>query len=127
METIGCTSPFASNNKSNICKAPNESLKAKIMEEDLMTQQEIFNITTCPYPCKFINLKLVPTVDENDPAIEFNIKFERFIRLTRSYYNYGELEMIAEFGGYVGLFLGFSFLHIGTAFESIVSYYSLKP
>ena len=39
------------------------------------------------------------------------------IKVTEAYYSYTELELIAEFGGYVGLFLGISVFDINQIFS----------
>ena len=39
---------------------------------------------------------------------EVYLKFEQLIKETKSYYAYSGLSLIAEIGGYVGLFLGIS-------------------
>ena len=43
--------------------------------------------------------------------------FDQFIKVTDTYIAYTELELFAEFGGYVGLFLGFSVFHLSGAFQ----------
>ena len=45
------------------------------------------------------------------------IYFEEIINVTKGYYLYSGLSMIAEIGGYVGLFLGVSVNHITTLME----------
>ena len=39
---------------------------------------------------------------------EVHLNFEQLIQETKSHYTYSELSLIAEIGGYVGLFLGIS-------------------
>ena len=43
-------------------------------------------------------------IDLEEPVMVF--EFNKFIKTTKSRYAYQELEFLAEFGGYVGLFLG---------------------
>ena len=47
------------------------------------------------------------------------IKFNKIISVTESYYSYTELELLAEFGGYVGLFLGLSVFDLSRLLEQI--------
>ena len=65
----------------------------------------------CPKPCQFLSIRL----SENTLSLteESNIvfKFEQYLRVTTSTIAYGGLELLAELGGYVGLFLGISFLN----------------
>ena len=46
--------------------------------------------------------------------------FNRFITTTKARYAYRELELLAEFGGYVGLFLGISVFNLREAFGKMV-------
>ena len=39
---------------------------------------------------------------------KFSMNFQKFIKVSRTHWDYGGLELIAEVGGYVGLFLGVS-------------------
>ena len=46
--------------------------------------------------------------------------FNKFIKITKARYAYRELEFLAEFGGYVGLFLGISVFHLREAFQRLI-------
>ena len=48
--------------------------------------------------------------------------FKQYIKVTKAYYSYTELELIAEFGGYVGLFLGISVLDINWISSKILDH-----
>ena len=48
--------------------------------------------------------------------------FNKYIRVTNAEYSYTELELLAEFGGYVGLFLGMSVFHLSVMFDKILEY-----
>ena len=54
--------------------------------------------------------------DSNSIYLEFN----KFIKATKARYAYRELELLAEFGGYVGLFLGISIFDLRQAFFKII-------
>ena len=47
-------------------------------------------------------------------------QFEKFIRTTKARYAYQGLEFLAEFGGYVGLFLGISVFHLREVFQTLI-------
>ena len=53
------------------------------------------------------------------------LNFNKFIKTTRADHYYGELEMLAEFGGYMGLFLGISLFHLRSTFDKILDFISL--
>ena len=52
--------------------------------------------------------------------VTFN--FDKFIKVTHAYLAYTELELLAELGGYVGLFLGYSVFHLSEVIEKIIMY-----
>ena len=48
--------------------------------------------------------------------------FQKYIKVTTSYWSYSGLSLLAEVGGYVGLFLGVSVNQISDIFERILLY-----
>ena len=52
---------------------------------------------------------------------QVEITFKENIKVTSSYYLYSGLSLIAEVGGYVGLFLGVSINQIANFFELILT------
>ena len=51
--------------------------------------------------------------ERNGPGY-LELRFQRFIKVSRSRLAYGWLELLAEVGGYVGLFLGVSINQISS-------------
>ena len=49
-------------------------------------------------------------------------EFNKFIKTTKARYAYRELEFLAEFGGYVGLFLGISVYNLKEIFGKILTF-----
>ena len=82
-----------------------------------------YKTQSCPYPCKFTRTyfrdktKLKP--DHGNPSSLF-LRFNTFVKVSKARYSYGGLEILAELGGYVGLFLGISVFHLSDAFQKIV-------
>ena len=116
MEEIGCTTPFGVN-LDHICKDVSNSKKAKEIFDLLHYRYR--KINDCPYPCQFIKSSLVPyrgRRDENTTKLAFG----KFIKVTKAAYSYTELELLAEFGGYVGLFLGISVFHVSQVVDKIL-------
>ena len=116
MDEIGCTTPFGVN-LDHICTDLNDSKKAKEVYEVLNSRTR--HIKDCPYPCKFIKIALVPYKGRSDKNTT-QLKFDKFIKVTKAVYSYTELELLAEFGGYVGLFLGFSVFQVSQVVEKIL-------
>ena len=124
MMEIGCTTPFG-RNKSNVCNDTKNGLKAAKVSHDL----SFVNITEakrlCPKSCKYQMMifgayKIDKSNDETAKHSYLTIKFQRFVKLSKSRYSYTILELIAEFGGYVGLFLGLSINQLSKVFERII-------
>ena len=115
MEMIGCTSPYALN-KTKICTDATKARKAADIYTEFMDYSndlvDVKNFEGCYYPCSYFvvsgknsrTMKMGPTYK----YAEVYLKFEQLIKETKSYYAYSGLSLIAEIGGYVGLFLGIS-------------------
>ena len=118
METFGCTTPFGPK-LDNICKDSVIGKQALELFEKLLDKRHF--IAECPYPCKFLKLFVV-SLRDREQRTDFAMDFNQYIKVTEAYYSYTELELIAEFGGYVGLFLGISVFDINWIFSKIINY-----
>ena len=106
LDTIGCTTPFG-RNKSLICTDPQSAIKAK----ELYAKYFQHNSKFCPNPCTFSRMRasiLYHNTSESRNTSLLYINLDDEISVSTSYYTYTGLSLIAEIGGYVGLFLGIS-------------------
>ena len=122
MDTIGCTTPFVVN-LDHICKDLNNSKKARELYHRL--HHKTHKIKDCLYPCKFIKIAVTPYKTRSDKNTT-RLKFDKFIKVTKAVYSYTELELLAEFGGYVGLFLGFSVFQVSHVVDKILDKFTTK-
>ena len=110
IELFGCTSPFGPN-KDKICRNEENSIKAYELYDETITEYS----TNCSMPCSFVSSQAI-TFREYDLSSnqtgELKFDFEPVVKITRGIYLYSGLSLIAEIGGYVGLFLGVSFNQI---------------
>ena len=111
MERIGCTSPFGLN-KSSICTDKTEAAKATQLFFEFVGFNQTVAERLCPRTCKgmmtwFSNFREMKNENANGLGL-LEIRFQNFIKVSRSRVAYGLLELLAEVGGYVGLFLGIS-------------------
>ena len=100
----------------HICTAKDNGTKALDLYKNLWGQVD--SMKECPRPCKFT--KVYVRSDTIRKKGRFIFKFNWFITTTKSRYAYNGLEFLAEFGGYVGLFLGISIFDLRVAFRTIV-------
>ena len=92
-----------------ICTDQNRSQKAMTLYQNLMAKR--FTIKECPYPCTFTKTfhRVKNALYSGDVS---QLTFSKLITTTKATYSYSELELLAELGGYVGLFLGISVLSL---------------
>ena len=108
MEEVGCTSPYH-NDKSAICTDPTKGKSAHQIYNSLIHNQS-FASRVCPKTCQFQIISFDNFEKKNSFFLNkmLQLKFEEFIKVSVSSPSYTFLELIAEVGGYVGLFLGVS-------------------
>ena len=110
MEKVGCISPYQTNH-SNICTDPEKGKRAQFIYFTALGNKSLTSII-CPKTCKFQVISLSnyekKTSNFNFLSKTLKIKFEEFIKVSTSSLSYTFLELMAEVGGYVGLFLGVS-------------------
>ena len=104
MEEVNCTWPFVKN-KNHICTDKDSAIEAMEIGIDERRRPK------CPNPCNYIKVITIP-ISKNR-----NVNFLKFflpdsIKVHKAYYAYDEVSLIAEIGGYVGLFLGSSVYQI---------------
>ena len=116
MDEIGCTTPFGVN-LDHICTDLNKSKKAKALYERF--HHKTHQIKNCLYPCKFIKTGVRPTLKRSNHNTT-KLNFDKFIKVTKAIYSYTGLELLAEFGGYVGLFLGISVFQASHVVDKIL-------
>ena len=118
METIGCTAPFIPD-KSNICTYQTQATKANSLFENVTKWTQTKATRLCPRPCKqyIISFGNKDTSHAKSPMPTLKLEFPKFIKVSKSSFSYTILELIAEVGGYVGLFLGVSINQISDLFR----------
>ena len=120
IERFGCTVPFYQpklNDHLNICTDTKTRKEAFALFKIYFAKMS--NITECPYPCTYLKTKMVntKTIPGDGFTSVFDFTFNLFTKKTSAHYTYTELELIAEFGGYGGLFLGYSVLSLTGLFD----------
>ena len=121
LKKFGCTSPFGPN-KTKICTKQDEGRKAN----DIFSAMNKNPIGDCYHPCNFSTIALSESKSKirskslknivldkmcNSANMESSLvelHFKEIIKFTKAYQAYSPLSLIAEIGGYVGLFLGVS-------------------
>lgn len=114
MGLVGCTTPYG-NNKSQVCKIEEDVKKAKNVYEKYRFDNNKA-ATNCKMPCSYLTLDAI-LMKERDytktkPGFKkisyISLRFGDTIKVLKAHFLYSTLSLIAEIGGYVGLFLGLS-------------------
>lgn len=119
MTEVGCTTPYRPD-KSNICTDPEKGKQANDIYKKVKDSQT-FAASLCPRSCRYqiIGLSRFEIGEGNgkplslgnlkeDKSKTLTLTYQKFIKISKSRRSYTFLELIAEVGGYVGLFLGIS-------------------
>ena len=117
MTQFGCTSPWGTN-KDHICSNQTIGLQAHTLYKKYFASKSAGRFHECPKPCN--TMKLLAVNERVEKHHDINglssarlvFKFSDLITVTNEYYSYIWLNLVAEAGGYVGLFLGFSVYQI---------------
>ena len=122
MASIGCTTPFGLE-LDNICTEQNKMYDANLLFLGVLWGTDIQAAKECPYPCQFLMNRITTTdyKEEDNTDNEIKLFFDKYIKVTTSTYDYTELELLAELGGYVGLFLGLSVFDLRLVFNKILN------
>ena len=122
LENFGCTSPYGLH-KTRICN------NATIGEKVMQTYQDAIhtdNYKSCFNPCSYFSISpFTPIVRSSlsNKLAYVNLYFDKdeLVKIYESYYIYSELSLIAEVGGYVGLFLGISVNQVTNLMDFILT------
>ena len=129
-EMIGCTTRFVSN-KSNIGKDPARSLEAINMHLEIIKGNANNLAKVCPKSCTQVSsivsdhqLFYVGDIESDYFEAQGSLKFffPQFIKVSETEWSYFFLSLLAEVGGYVGLFLGISINQISSVLEKLLLY-----
>ena len=120
MERIGCTTHLGLE-LDNICTEQNKSLEAEQLFWEISGNTK--KVDDCPYPCHFLMTRLT-NMEYKEKTSQYNnnsiwLEFDKYIKVTISNYSYTGLELLAELGGYIGLFLGLSVFDLRLVFNKI--------
>ena len=98
MELYGCLPPSLGNDGIPICKNSN-----------LYSMSEVEKLVDCPKPCTIYKMQPRTTFYDDETGSAFlDIRFQETTTISTDQYSYTWLNLVAEVGGYVGLFLGYS-------------------
>ena len=117
MEKVGCHLKWEKLIKSNLPLCTKEQFFLYVKEHEKyneLEQTNLVNYTNCPLPCSYKHYKLVETpFNEKLGGTDctLNIMFaSRIVVVEKEEKTYPFQSFVAECGGCLGLFLGFSFL-----------------
>ena len=105
IERYGCTTPFGPN-KEMICTNKTVGKEVRAMYEDWFKRDG--GVHNCTTPCRIIMTKAIKTRQKSEETSVMKFYFSDRVKLVKSYHLYSGLALVAEIGGYVGLFLGVS-------------------
>ena len=121
MAKLGCTTPFGLN-KSGICTDSNSSAKALKLYDLYLNKPD----TVCPELCNFLEvslrtqLSINKTKEDKSGTSYMKFSLKNTIKVTNSHFLYNGLTLMAEIGGYVGLFLGISVVHVNDMVRNVL-------
>lgn len=110
MEKFGCTSPFLGKIKDNVCTNQTIGVQAYKIQNDFFSNGVHEGFLNCFEACNYLSIEMRDKrkSTNNSKHATLRLTFQEKIKKTKSYFAYEALSLVAEIGGYVGLFLGVS-------------------
>ena len=109
----------------DLCEEIDELIKSLEIYENITNSDN----STCPKQCtdliQDINLQPIIWNPEQNYSM-CSINFPKHVKVITIREDYGSLELFAEIGGYVGLFMGVSIVQIKSILKSIIGKFSQK-
>ena len=121
IDKFRCTTPFGPD-KNQICRERNESRAATKIYRDGISSMNPTH-AGCINPCSFFSITTTKATENDHDGSDncrIDLTFGDIIKETKGYLIYSKLTLIAEVGGYVGLFLGVSINQIFYLMEFMV-------
>ena len=116
----GCTTPFGLR-KDKICDNFENASQVNDMHK-IWYSNQIDTKSGCNKPCSYVTLRANRVWERENwykTISKLLIYFKENVKITKAYHVYSGLSLIAEIGGYVGLFLGVSINQITKLFDII--------
>ena len=109
LDKVGCTPPSGLN-KSQICKKVEDGDIVSSMDWHYRNGETNYG---CYNPCSIFSFATIKSTEYDDKKYcngkaLVKMYFPRYVKVFERSYTYSKLSLIAEVGGYVGLFLGIS-------------------
>ena len=120
IDKVGCTTPFGPD-KSQICKQEDKGRQAHHIYERIIRGDNFSD--RCENPCSIFSLTTTNFKKHVNfyRGTEVIIHFPKNIKVFERSYTYSPLSLLAEIGGYVGLFLGISINQTINLLEYVVT------
>ena len=109
-------------NNSNVCTNSKDGKTVKSKYQDYIH----LGSGNCLTPCKILDLDTNGRSSVNqgmEGKVMLSIDFQKWVKRNQERRLYTSLSLLAEVGGYVGIFLGYSFLNFA---ESLYNFLNLK-
>lgn len=121
MEKLGCTSPFGKN-IDNICHNETVGTMAFIMYTNHLKKLRYMRLKlACRFKCYYLTVDYFQDLVRKSELPSIHLEFQEKVTCIQSQYSYSELSLIAEIGGYVGLFLGVSVNQVSGIINAILA------
>ena len=118
---LGCTTPYHPD-KSNICIEGNTQFEARRIFNNILLYNQTKAKKLCPKPCQQYIISLNKEGSNISSSFtSLTMEFPKYVRVSSSYYSYNLLELLAEVGGYFGLFLGVSIIQISSLVKILMA------
>ena len=118
MTKLNCTWPF---HKDKLFTCKNEEVFD--MAYKLGKSYQRGKNSTCPNSCTYLKVRYDERIMKNGIAKgELKFNFPTSIKVNQAFYAYKGLSLIAEIGGYVGLFLGWSVYQLTDLMDPMVTF-----